>query len=96
VDGPDNLAEWLERNCGLMVCLKMENPSHPLIAHHGCKNSDSASRQADTVILAESAMILHPHHRDECTDVRDENQAGLWVRRGEFESNGRTERMLSP
>ena len=50
-----------------------------------------------TLSFLQNQQSSYAHqHRDECTDVGVENQAGQRVRRGEFESNGRIERMVSP
>jgi len=39
--GQSILLSGLERNHGLTVLLKMDNTSHPLTAHHCCKNCRS-------------------------------------------------------
>jgi hypothetical protein len=58
--GQSILLSELETNCGLTVLLKMGNTSHPLIAHRLLQELQIACppRQADTVILVKSAIIL--------------------------------------
>jgi len=58
--GQSILLSELETNCGLTVLLKIANTSHPLMAHRLLQELQIACppRQADTVILVKSAIIL--------------------------------------